>query len=146
VTDASDPFDLQRFVDAQEGVYRTALAELRNGRKRTHWMWFIFPQIRGLGSSAMAARYAIASETEARAYLADRTLGPRLIEMTQTMLDLRDVSASEVLGYPDDVKFRSSMTLFAAVAIDPIFSESLDRFFGGKSDELTLALLRGSNA
>jgi uncharacterized protein (DUF1810 family) len=146
MTNTSGPFDLQRFLDAQREIYGTALAELRSGRKRTHWMWFMFPQIRGLGSSAMATRYAIASEAEARAYLAEDTLQSRLTELTRTMLALTDVSARDVLGYPDDVKFKSCMTLFATVADDPIFNKALDRFFGGEPDELTLAVLRGSNA
>jgi uncharacterized protein (DUF1810 family) len=142
----AESFDLQRFLDAQKDTYKTALAELRSGRKRSHWMWFMFPQVRGLGSSAMALRYAIASKAEARAYLADSTLRSRLTEMTGAMLKHKDVSANDVLGYPDDVKFKSSMTLFAAVADGPIFTNALDRFFGGESDELTLAFLRGSNA
>src|ERR1700712_3341567 len=139
----ADTFNLQRFLDAQEGVYETALSELRSGRKRTHWMWFMFPQIRGLGSSAMASRYAVGSEAEAKAYLAEDTLKSRLTQMTRAMLELGDASASDVLGYPDDIKFKSCLTLFAAVSDDPIFNEALEHFFDGESDELTLAFVRG---
>lgn len=142
----ADNFDLQRFRSAQDQVYQTALAELRDGRKRSHWMWFMFPQIKGLGSSAMALRYAIGSKEEAQAYLSDPVLSSRLREMTGAMLDLEGVSAHDVLGYPDDAKFRSSMTLFAAVGSDPIYNEALGRFFDGRADEMTLAILRGSNA
>ncbi|PZM17263.1 DUF1810 domain-containing protein [Rhizobium tubonense] len=142
----ADNFDLQRFRSAQDQVYQTALAELRDGRKRSHWMWFMFPQIKGLGSSAMALRYAIGSKEEAQAYLSDPVLSSRLREMTGAMLDLEGVSAHDVLGYPDDAKFRSSMTLFAAVGSDPIYNEALGRFFDGRADEMTLEILRGSNA
>ena len=141
-----DTFDLRRFHEAQDGVYGTALAELLKGKKLSHWMWFMFPQVRGLGTSPMALRFAIGSGAEARAYLSDDILHSRLTEMTRAMLDLKGVSARDVLGYPDDTKFRSCMTLFAAVSSDVIFHRALERFFGGEADELTLAFLRGSNA
>jgi uncharacterized protein (DUF1810 family) len=124
--------DLDRFVSAQAGVYADALAELKAGRKRTHWMWFIFPQIAGLGFSPAAQRYAIASLDEARAYLAHPVLGPRLRECAQTLLAVDGMSAREILGYPDDLKLRSSMTLFARAADDPdVFEAVLDRYYDG---------------
>jgi uncharacterized protein (DUF1810 family) len=133
--------DLDRFVDAQDGVYADALAELGAGRKRTHWMWFVFPQIAGLGSSPAAQRYAIRSLDEARAYLAHPVLGPRLRECAQALLAVQDRSAREILGHPDDLKLRSSMTLFARAADDPaLFQAVLDRFYDGP-DPLTLTLL-----
>jgi uncharacterized protein (DUF1810 family) len=131
--------DLTRFTAAQADVYDQALAELRAGAKRTHWMWFVFPQIAGLGSSAMAQRYAIADLTEARAYLADAVLGPRLIECASALLDVEGRTAEQIMGYPDDLKLRSSMTLFrrAAPEVD-VFQEVLDRYFDGKPDPQTL--------
>ena len=136
-----DPYDLERFVAAQDGVYADALAELGAGRKRTHWMWFVFPQIAGLGSSPAAQRYAIRSLDEARAYLAHPVLGPRLRECAQALLAVQDRSAREILGHPDDLKLRSSMTLFARAADDPaLFQAVLDRFYDGP-DPLTLTLL-----
>ncbi|MGA1799652.1 DUF1810 domain-containing protein [Sphingomonas sp. 4RDLI-65] len=134
--------DLDRFVTAQAGVYPQALAELRAGAKRSHWMWFVFPQIAGLGQSAMARTYAIAGADEARAYLAHPVLGARLIEATAAVVGARG-SAEAILGGIDAVKLRSSMTLFAAVADDPApFRAALDRFFGGMADEATLRLLQ----
>jgi uncharacterized protein (DUF1810 family) len=134
--------DLDRFVAAQDGVYPQALAELERAAKRGHWMWFIFPQIAGLGQSAMARTYAIAGANEARAYLAHPVLGPRLIEVTQTVTAAPG-SAEAILGGIDAVKLRSSMTLFAAVAEDPLpFRVALDRFFGGEDDRATLDMLR----
>jgi uncharacterized protein (DUF1810 family) len=134
--------DLERFVAAQDGVYAQALAELRRGAKRSHWMWFIFPQIAGLGQSAMARTYAIASADEARAYLAHPVLGPRLIEATGAVTAAAG-SAEAILGGIDAVKLRSSMTLFAAVADDPTpYRVALERFFGGEDDPATLGLLR----
>ena len=112
----SDPFDLQRFLSAQEGVYVAALAELRGGRKRTHWMWFVFPQFQGLGSSPTARRFAISSLDEARAYLEHPVLGARLRECADALIGLPGRNASDVFGYPDDLKLRSSMTLFDQVA------------------------------
>ena len=134
--------DLDRFVAAQDGVYPQALAELRDGAKRSHWMWFVFPQIAGLGQSAMARTYAIAGADEARAYLAHPVLGVRLIEAATAVIAARG-SAEAILGGIDAVKLRSSMTLFATVAEDPApFRAALDRFFGGAEDPATLDLLR----
>jgi len=139
-----DPFDLQRFVDAQAPVYERVRAELAAGAKRSHWMWFVFPQLRGLGSSAMAQHYGIGSRAEAQAYLRHPLLGARLRECTALMLAVRDRSALQILGRPDDMKFRSSMTLFAAVAgsDDPLFGRALERFHNGEDDPLTLERLR----
>jgi uncharacterized protein (DUF1810 family) len=132
-------YDLSRFTAAQADVYPDALAELRAGRKRTHWMWFVFPQIAGLGSSAAARLYAIGSLTEARAYLADAVLGPRLIECTFALLSVEGRSAEEIMGYPDDLKLRSSMTLFRRAAPEvEVFQEILDRYYDGKPDPQTL--------
>jgi uncharacterized protein (DUF1810 family) len=137
-----DAYDLGRFVAAQEGVYPRALAELQAGEKRSHWMWFIFPQIAGLGSSPMAQRYAIGSVDEARAYLAHPLLGPRLRTCTAAVNAVTGRSAHAIFGSPDDVKFRSSMTLFAAAAPDePGFTEALARYFAGSPDPLTLEKL-----
>jgi len=134
--------DLDRFVTAQAGVYPQALAELRGGHKRSHWMWFVFPQIAGLGHSAMAQAYAIGDADEARAYLAHPVLGARLIEATAAVVAAPG-SAEAILGGIDAVKLRSSMTLFAAVADDPTpFRAALDRFYGGTADEATIRLLR----
>jgi uncharacterized protein (DUF1810 family) len=143
--DRADPHDLRRFVEAQQGVYAQARDELAAGRKRSHWMWFVFPQLRGLGRSEMAHRYGIASRAEAQAYLAHPVLGPRLVECTRLMLALRpEASALAVLGSPDDLKFRSSMTLFAEIssAASP-FALALDRFYAGTADPATLRLLDG---
>ena len=132
-------FDLSRFTSAQAGVYDQALAELKAGCKRSHWMWFVFPQIAGLGSSPTARRYAIASLEEARAYLADPVLGPRLIESATALLAVEGRTAEEILGYPDDLKLRSSMTLFARAAPQTkVFQEVLDRYYDGKPDPQTL--------
>jgi uncharacterized protein (DUF1810 family) len=139
-----DRFNLERFLLAQAGVYEQAEAELRAGEKQSHWMWFIFPQILGLGSSDMATRYAISSLEEARAYLHHPVLGPRLREITRIVLGVESRSAGEIFGYPDDLKFHSSMTLFSkAVASDEdrLFRETLERFFAGKEDEGTLQRL-----
>jgi len=133
----SDPFDLQRFVDAQDagGTYDTALAELRAGRKRSHWMWFVFPQVAGLGRSAMAQRYAISGADEARAYLAHRVLGPRLLDCARALVSLGTGDAVAVLGGIDAQKLQSSMTLFAlAVPDEPVFQQVLDHYFGGAFD------------
>lgn len=135
-------FDLGRFVAAQAGSWPTALAELRAGRKQSHWMWFIFPQLAGLGSSPMAVRYAIGSADEARAYLAEALLGARLREGVAAMLAHKDRSAEAILGGIDALKFRSSLTLFEAVADDPeLFAEALEAFYDGRRDERTLELL-----
>ncbi|MBC7584628.1 MAG: DUF1810 domain-containing protein [Tardiphaga sp.] len=133
--------DLQRFVEAQTDIYATALGELRAGRKRTHWMWFVFPQIAGLGHSAMARHYAVASRNEAKAYVAHDVLGPRLRECTQAVLAVSDSTANAIFGSPDDIKFRSCMTLFDAVAADGMFDEALARFYGGQRDPATLERL-----
>ena len=132
-------YDLERFVAAQEGVYDRALAEITAGHKRTHWMWFVFPQLAGLGSSPTAQAYAISGAAEARAYLADPLLGPRLVECARALLTADH--PERVFGYPDDLKLCSSMTLFAAVADDPaVFTAVIDRFCG-TSDQRTLDLL-----
>ena len=139
---ASDPFDLERFVDAQAPVYREVVEELRAGRKRGHWMWFVFPQLRGLGSSPMAARYGISSLDEARAYLRHSLLGPRLHECTQLVNQVQGRSIAEIFGSPDDLKLCSSMTLFArATDANQDFVALLARFYGGQQDQLTLARL-----
>jgi uncharacterized protein (DUF1810 family) len=138
----ADKFHLQRFVKAQDGLYPAVLEELRAGRKRTHWMWFIFPQIRGLGFSAMAARYAISSIEEARAYLEHAVLGPRLRECTGLVNAVQGRSISEIFGHPDALKFRSSMTLFSLASQDNrVFLDALARYFGGEPDPATLARL-----
>jgi uncharacterized protein (DUF1810 family) len=135
-------YDLQRFVDAQRDVYSTALAELRAGHKRSHWMWFIFPQVAGLGSSEMARRYAIASTDEAAAYLAHPVLGKRLRECASAVAMHDDRGVDEIFGHPDDLKFRSCMTLFADVAPDEaIFQTCLDQFFDGVADSATIERL-----
>jgi uncharacterized protein (DUF1810 family) len=137
-----DPFNLQRFVEAQEGVYPRVLDELRRGRKASHWMWFIFPQIRGLGHSAMAQRHAISGRDEAAAYLEHPALGPRLRECTQLVNALGGGTAHAIFGSPDDLKFRSCMTLFASVAADNgIFKDALDKYFSGEPDARTLEIL-----
>lgn len=134
--------DLQRFREAQEGSYGHALAELRRGRKTSHWMWWIFPQVAGLGSSPTSRHYAIGSLAEAQAYAADEVLGPRLVECARALLDHPDRTAREIMGAPDDAKLRSSMTLFAVAAPDePVFQQVLDTFFDGERDPRTEAFL-----
>jgi len=134
-----DPFNLQRFVDAQQPVYQRVCAELRNGRKDSHWMWFIFPQLRGLGSSHLATAFAISSREESEAYLDHSILGPRLRECVQLVNGINDRLVDQIFGYPDDLKFRSSMTLFAAVASNKqIFKDALLKYFGGEPDLRTL--------
>ena len=137
----SDPYHLQRFVEAQESVYADVRAELSAGRKRSHWMWFVFPQVAGLGFSAMAQRFAIGSRAEALAYLAHDILGPRLIECTGLVMGVAGKSIHDILGSPDDLKFRSSMTLFGAVSDNPLFAEALARYFAGVRDQATLDIL-----
>ncbi|HEX9172442.1 MAG TPA: DUF1810 domain-containing protein [Telluria sp.] len=135
-------FNLQRFVDAQAPVYDKVLAELRAGRKQSHWMWFIFPQVAGLGRSEMAQKYAIASTDEAAAYLAHPVLGPRLRECAQLVHEVDDKPIEEIFGSPDDRKFQSSMTLFADVAPDvAVFQANLDKYFDGRADSATLERL-----
>ena len=139
----SDPFDLNRFVRAQEADYEGALAEIRSGRKRSHWMWYIFPQFAGLGPSAMSQRYAINSLAEARAYLAHPILGPRLTEIADAVLNVQGRTAHEIFGSPDDLKLSSSATLFALVSpADSVFQRIIDKYFDGSRDEKTLALVR----
>lgn len=145
-----DPIELQRFIDAQDQkshgqltVYEAAYAELRGGRKQSHWMWFVFPQMRGLGFSQMANVYGISSRAEAEAYLAHPVLGPRLREATRLVNLIADHSARQIFGSPDDLKFRSSMTLYASITNkNDVFQQALDSYFDGKADEKTLALLR----
>jgi uncharacterized protein (DUF1810 family) len=137
----SDPFNLQRFLDAQEPVYPRVLAELRRGQKQSHWIWFIFPQLAGLGHSSMAQRFAIASRDEAAAYLGHGVLGPRLRECTALVSAVERRTIHEILGSPDDLKFRSSMTLFGAVSSDPQFAAAIAKFYAGEPDQRTLDLL-----
>ena len=142
-----DPFDLQRFLDAQAGIFETALAELSRGRKASHWMWFVFPQLAALGRSGTARRYGLSGLPEATAYLDHPVLGARLIRAAGVVAGLDAGSAHQVFGSPDDLKFRSCMTLFAAARPDePVFAANLGRYYGGEPDPLTLALLGGSPA
>ena len=135
----SDPHDLERFVEAEESVIGDVKRELRSGRKRSHWMWFVFPQVAGLGRSDMAHRYAIDSLAEARAYLAHPVLGPRLRECTELVNDVDGRTANEIFGSPDDLKFRSSMTLFEVAADDPgPFRAALETYYDGERDPKTL--------
>jgi uncharacterized protein (DUF1810 family) len=138
----ADPFDLERFVEAQARVYDEVRRELKAGRKESHWMWFIFPQIAGLGQSPMSIRFAIASLDEAEAYLAHPVLGPRLGECARLTLDVEGRTAREIFGSIDEMKFRSSMTLFAKAATDEdLFRRCLDKYFAGSPDPATLARL-----
>jgi uncharacterized protein (DUF1810 family) len=142
-----DPFELQRFLTAQASSFEAALAELHAGRKRSHWMWFIFPQLRGLGLSPTAQFYGISSLDEARAYLANPILGPRLERVTRVVLFTQGLTAHQIFDSPDDLKFHSSMTLFhlaSSVVSDP-FSEALSRWFGGRMDDESLKLLKGAD-
>jgi uncharacterized protein (DUF1810 family) len=140
---AADPFDLTRFVVAQAPVYRTVVEELRSGRKRSHWMWFVFPQLRGLGNSPTAIRYGISSLDEASAYLAHEVLGPRLRECTALVNQVQGRSAGDIFGSPDDLKLRSSMTLFALATPDNAdFTTLLDIYYQGQQDPATLARLK----
>jgi len=139
---ASDTVDLSRFINAQESVYDSVLAELRNGRKRTHWMWYIFPQIDGLGHSATSKHYAIKSIEEAWQYLNHLVLGQRLLECAEAVFAIEGRSISEIFGYPDNLKLKSSMTLFTYVAAPcSVFARILDKYFNGEQDALTLQLL-----
>ena len=140
----TDPFDLERFVRAQAPDFSRALKELQDGNKRSHWMWYVFPQFDGLGSSTFSRRYAIRSRAEAVAYLAHPVLGPRLMECAEALLAHRGRSARQILGSPDDLKLRSSATLFAEVAGEGVFTRLLDQFFEGAVDEESLRLLRAS--
>jgi len=135
----SDPYDLQRFVEAQNPVYAKVCSELREGRKRSHWMWFVFPQIVGLGSSPLARKFAISSLVEAAAYLVHPILGPRLAECTKLVNLVEGRSVAEIFGHPDDLKFRSSMTLFARARQDnQVFVAALQKYFKGEPDPATL--------
>jgi uncharacterized protein (DUF1810 family) len=138
----TDSFNLKRFVDAQDPLIDQVSAELAAGKKRTHWMWFVFPQIQGLGHSEMARRYAISSVAEAQAYLAHPVLGERLRVLTQVVNALEGRSVEQIFGYPDDLKFHSSMTLFAHAATDKApFEEALNKYFGGEADSATVKRL-----
>jgi uncharacterized protein (DUF1810 family) len=142
VSRPGDPYDLQRFVEAQEPVYHEVLAELRDGRKRSHWMWFVFPQISGLGASTMSRRFAISSIAEAEAYLNHPVLGHRLRECTTLVMQTADRTVEAIFGHVDSLKFRSSLTLFAHVTkADDLFAKALEKFFGGEPDEMTLRQL-----
>jgi uncharacterized protein (DUF1810 family) len=137
----NDSFDLRRFVDAQAAVYRQVVEELSHGQKQTHWMWFIFPQIAGLGFSAMAQRFAIGSRAEAAAYLEHDLLGPRLFECTRLVIAASEKTIADIFGSPDDIKFRSCMTLFDAVSKQDIFAEAIAAFYPDGRDRATLAHL-----
>ena len=140
---ATDPFALQRFVDAQNPCFDQVCSELRLGQKRSHWMWFIFPQLKGLGASPMAVRYAISGRKEAAAYLQHAILGSRLRQCTQLVLQVEERSIRQIFGTPDDLKFRSSMTLFAnATQENQIFEQALRKYFAGRPDQLTIDILR----
>jgi uncharacterized protein (DUF1810 family) len=146
MTDASDPHDLNRFLRAQEGDYEPALAEVRAGRKRSHWMWYVFPQFDGLGFSETTRRYSIKSVAEAKAYLAHPTLGPRLTAIAEAALGVEGRSAHEVFGSPDDMKLKSCATLFAHVSpAGSVFHRLLDKYFGGERDAKTLRLIGGGS-
>ena len=135
-----DPYNLQRFVDAQNPVFEQVCKELKQGQKRSHWMWFIFPQLKGLGSSHMAARFAISCREEAETFLKHPLLGHRLRECARLVNLVEGRSIQQIFGYPDDLKFRSSMTLFAAVTSEnKVFKDALQKYFAGKGDPLTIA-------
>jgi uncharacterized protein (DUF1810 family) len=137
-----DPYRLDRFIEAQEGDYENALAEIRAGRKRSHWMWYVFPQFTGLGSSPTSAHYAIKSREEAKQYLAHPVLGRRLVECAEALLGIDNRSAHEIFGSPDDMKLRSSATLFASVSPDgSVFQQIIDKYFEGNSDVRTIELM-----
>ena len=149
----TDPYNLNRFISAQQGVYERVVSELTSGRKTSHWIWFIFPQINGLGFSLTARKYAIQSLDEARAYLENTLLAIRLKQCTQLVLDIDGKSINDILGYPDDLKFRSSMTLFAAASEsgsvtskvkDNIFQKALEKYFDSERDIRTLEILKAS--
>ena len=138
----NDSYNLQRFVEAQTTIFEQARSELAAGLKRSHWMWFIFPQLKGLGHSAMASKYSISSRAEAEAYLKHPILGPRLRECTQLVNEVENRSIDNILGYPDNVKFRSSITLFALTAAEnEVFQKALQKYFNGVPDPLTAELL-----
>jgi uncharacterized protein (DUF1810 family) len=141
-TEGGDPYDLERFVQAQARNYEQALAEIRRGRKQSHWMWYVFPQLAGLGTSSTAQRYALANLDEAAAYLHHPLLGPRLLECASALLRVEGRSANEIFGWPDELKLRSSLTLFALVSpAQSVFDRVLDAYFNGEHDAKTLQLL-----
>ena len=141
----ADPYNLQRFVTAQDAVYETVLSEMKDGKKRSHWMWFIFPQITGLGHSPMAINFSISSKAEAEAYLLHDRLGSRLRECAQLVLEIEGRTSSEIFGDIDAIKLRSCMTLFATVSDAPVFIEALSKFYGGDRDKKTLEILNEAN-
>jgi uncharacterized protein (DUF1810 family) len=135
--------NLQRFIDAQQGVYEQALSEIKRGRKQSHWMWFVFPQIKGLGFSETSKRYAIQNKEEGQAYLQHPLLGARLLQISEALLQLQSNNAYQIFGSPDDVKLKSSMTLFSSLQdAPPIFQKVLDKFFEGTKDSKTLSLMK----
>lgn len=146
----TDPYNLDRFLEAQNPIFEQVLAELRRGRKTSHWMWFIFPQIRGLGSSPTAVRYAIGSSAEAQAYLHHKILGARLMQCSQLVLDINGSGVDDIFGYPDNLKFHSCMTLFSAVAKpdehpdEAVFDRVLQKYFAGQRDKATLTRIQGN--
>jgi uncharacterized protein (DUF1810 family) len=143
---AGDPYNLARFVQAQEEDYEPALSEIRSGRKRSHWMWYMFPQFEGLGSSWTSQRYSVKSVAEAQAYLAHPVLGPRLVECAEAALRVDGLSAHEIFGSPDDMKLRSCATLFASVSPEgSVFHQVIDKYFHGQHDDRTLRLIRASH-
>ena len=129
---------LERFVQAQEGSYARALQEIKHGRKTSHWMWYIFPQLSGLGHSQTARYYAIRDRAEAAAYMAHPVLGSRLLEISSELLKLKSSDAREIMGWPDDLKLKSSMTLFGLVSREPVFRQVLEQYFGGEEDQYTV--------
>ena len=138
----TNPYNLKRFLDAQDEVFEQVCTELREGRKRTHWMWFIFPQLKGLGHSAMAEFYAISSLQEAEAYLSHPVLGARLTQCTELVNQIEGRTVDQIFGSPDNLKFRSCMTLFAQLEADKqLFKDALEKYFGGEVDARTLELL-----
>jgi len=142
-----DQYELNRFIHAQEDIYGQVISELKNGHKKSHWMWFIFPQIKGLGHSSSAQKYAIKNLDEATEYLNHPILGSRLIECCELLLAINDHSIAEILGYPDDLKLRSSMTLFAAVkGANPVFKQLLNQYFNGINDTRTIEILHAVTA
>lgn len=134
---------LDRFIKAQSSLYNTALEEIKSGRKRSHWIWYIFPQITGLGRSSISEEYAIKNIEEAKAYIADKTLGPRLVEISEALAGLNCTDPSFIMGFPDDLKLRSSMTLFAIAAPEySVFQRVLDKYYGGAMDKKTIEILK----
>ena len=141
---ADDPFNLNRFVEAQASVIDTVLLELKRGKKQSHWMWFVFPQIAGLGFSSMAQKYAISSLDEARAYLGHPVLGDRLRKCVELVLQVENQFAHQIFGSPDDMKFRSSLTLFSEATGEEVFLRALDEYFDGVPDSATLEIMARS--